>query len=94
VAESANDKGEGMPDYKEPIRRFIDETFIIGSTGPTFSDSDSFMGGHIIDSTGFLEVIMFLEETWGITVEDDEVIPENLDSLDGLQAYLTRKLDS
>jgi len=52
------------------------------------------MAGHIVDSTGFLEVIMFLEETWGITVEDDEVVPENLDSLDGLQAYLTRKLPS
>ena len=60
--------------------------------GPQFGDADSFMEGHIVDSTGFLEVIMFLEETWGITVEDDEVVPENLDSLDGLQAYLTRKL--
>lgn len=79
-----------MPDYKEPIRRFIEDTFIMAS-GPTFGDSDSFMEHHIIDSTGFLEVIMFLEETWNITVEDDEVVPENLDSLDGLQAYLTRK---
>jgi len=83
-----------MPDYKEPIRRFIEDTFIIASSGPEFGDSDSFMAGHIVDSTGFLEVIMFLEETWGITVEDDEVVPENLDSLDGLQAYLTRKLPS
>ena len=83
-----------MPDYKEPIRRFIEDTFIVAASGPTFGDADSFMEGHIIDSTGFLEVIMFLEETWGITVDDDEVVPENLDSLDGLQAYLTRKLDS
>ena len=82
-----------MPDYKEPIRRFIEDTFIMAS-GPTFGDADSFMEHHIIDSTGFLEVIMFLEETWNITVDDDEVVPENLDSLDGLQAYLTRKLAS
>lgn len=80
-----------MQDYKEPTRKFIEDTFIMTS-GEAFRDSDSFMENHIVDSTGFLEVIMFLEETWGITVEDAEVIPENLDSLDGLQAYLTRKL--
>lgn len=83
-----------MPDYKATVRKFISDTFIISRDDATFKDSDSFMEAHIVDSTGFLELIMFLEETWGITVDDDEVIPENLDSLDGIERYLSRKLGS
>ena len=82
-----------MPDYKVQLRRFIEDTFIVGSEGASFSDQDSFMDRHIIDSTGFLELVMYLEETWGVSVEDDEIVPENLDSLDGLQGYLTGKLE-
>lgn len=81
-----------MRDFKVQLRQFIEDTFILGSSGRPFSDADSFMEEHIIDSTGFLEVIMYIEETWDVTVTDDEVIPENLDSLDHLQDYLTRKL--
>lgn len=81
-----------MKDFKTPLRTFIQENFLMGSTGSTFTDADSFMTRRIIDSTGFLELVMFLEETWGVTVQDDEMVPENLDSLDALQAYLTRKL--
>lgn len=81
-----------MRDFKVQLRQFIEGTFIIGSNEPAFGDGDSFMDRRVIDSTGFLELILYLEETWGITVEDDEIIPENLDSLDHLQAYLTRKL--
>ena len=81
-----------MRDYKADLRRFIEDNYIIGSSGPAFADADSFMDRRVIDSTGFLELVMYLEETWGVTVADDEMIPENLDSLDHLQAYLTRKL--
>lgn len=81
-----------MKDFKTPLRTFIQDNFLMGSTGSTFNDADSFMTRRIIDSTGFLELVMFLEETWGVTVQDDEMVPENLDSLDALQAYLTRKL--
>lgn len=81
-----------MPDYKPPLRRFIEESFLMDSRGSGFSDADSFMGRHIVDSTGFLELVMFIEETWSVTVEDDDMVPENLDSLDALQGYLTRKL--
>lgn len=81
-----------MPDYKVQVRQFIESNFILGSAGPAFSDADSFMDRRVIDSTGFLELVMYLEETWGVTVADDEIIPDNLDSLDNLQGYLTRKL--
>ncbi len=81
-----------MRDYKADLRKFIDDNYIIGQNGPAFADSDSFMDRRIIDSTGFLELVMFLEDTWGVVVADDEMVPENLDSLDHLQAYLTDKL--
>jgi acyl carrier protein len=81
-----------MRDYKADLRKFIEDNYIIGLSGPAFADSDSFMDRRIIDSTGFLELVMFLEETWGVVVADDEMVPENLDSLDHLQAYLTGKL--
>ena len=45
----------------------------------------------IIDSTGILEVIFFLEENFGIKVEDEEMVPENLDSIDNLVAFVARK---
>lgn len=83
-----------MRDYRDELRSFIESTFIVGPAWSEFGDTHSFMEGHVIDSTGFLELILYLEETWGVTVEDDEIVPENLDSIDGLQAYLTRKLDS
>ena len=81
-----------MPDFKTPLRRFIEENFLMDSRGPELADTDSFMGRHIVDSTGFLELVMFIEDTWDVTVEDDDMVPDNLDSLDALQAYLTRKL--
>ncbi len=81
-----------MFDYKTPLREFIQENFMLGAQGADFSDGDSFMRKHIIDSTGFLELVLFLEESWGVTVEDDELVPENLDSLDSLQDFLTRKV--
>ena len=81
-----------MQDFKTPLRKFIEDNFMMGAKGTAFTDGDSFMKKHVIDSTGFLELIMFLEDTWGVTVDDDEMVPENLDSLDALQAFLTRKV--
>jgi acyl carrier protein len=57
-----------------------------------FKDSDSFLEGGIIDSTGVLQLVAFLEETYGISVGDDEVTPENMDSIENVSAYLRRKL--
>lgn len=74
------------------VRSFIVENFLLGQdTG--FKDSDSFLEGGIIDSTGVLQLVAYLQETYGITVEDEELIPENMDSLNNLSAYLRRKLD-
>ena len=80
-----------MQDIKSQVRNYILDNFIMGGTADQFQDSDSFMDRHIIDSTGFLEVVTFLEETFGITVEDDEMVPENLDSLNNIEAYINKK---
>jgi acyl carrier protein len=73
------------------IREFILENFMIGENEENLNSNDSFLEKGIIDSTGILELVMFVEETYGIEVEDDEVIPENFDSVAKLGAYVRKK---
>lgn len=80
-----------MDDIKGTIRKFIQDNFIMGGAGAQFADSDSFLTRRIIDSTGFLELVSFLEETFGFAVADEEMTPENLDSLDNIDSYVRRK---
>ena len=65
---------------RESVRQFIRETFLFGD-GEWLQDDMSFLENGVVDSTGILELIMFLEETYGITIADDELVPENLDSI-------------
>jgi acyl carrier protein len=80
-----------MVNVKNKVRSYIMDNFLMGGSSNSFQDGDSFMGKHIIDSTGFLELITFLEETFSLAVEDHEMIPENLDSLDNIEAFVQRK---
>ena len=80
-----------MADMHVGLRQYIQDNFILGSAGANFGDGDSFMEMGILDSTGFLELIAHIEGTYGITVMDEEMIPENLDSLNSLVAFLSRK---
>ena len=73
------------------IREFILENFMIGESEENLDSDDSFLEKGVIDSTGILELVMFVEETYGVEVEDDEVIPENFDSVNKLGAYVRRK---
>jgi acyl carrier protein len=79
-------------EIKETLRQFIVENFMMGLADQSLGDSDSFLEQSIIDSTGVLELVTFLEEEYGITVEDSELLPENLDSLNALEAFTRRKL--
>ena len=72
------------------IRQFIVENFIFGEDG-NLKDETSFLESGIIDSTGILELVSFLEEKFGISVADEELFPENLDSIANVVAYLTKK---
>jgi acyl carrier protein len=72
------------------IRQFIVENFIFGEDG-NLKEETSFLESGIIDSTGILELVSFLEEKFGISVADEELVPENLDSIANVVAYLTKK---
>lgn len=77
----------------QQIREFIAETFFLGDGDP-LRNSDSFLERGIIDSTGILELIGFLQNQFDIRVEDEEAVPDNLDSVDKIVAYLGRKHDT
>ena len=77
----------------DDIRNFVVMTFLFGDPIP-LQDDASLMDSGIIDSTGILELITFMETTYHVTIENEEMIPENLDSVSRLARFLTRKLDS
>jgi len=77
----------------QQIRSFIQESFLFGQTD-NLRDGDSFLESGIIDSTGILQLMAFLQDTYGVRVEDEEAIPDNLDSIDRIVVYLRRKSDS
>jgi len=77
-------------DVAHHLREFIRENFLFGSP-VTFSDDDSFLDQGIIDSTGVLELVAFLEEQCQITIDDEELVPENLDSINNLLRFIASK---
>ena len=79
-----------MSDIKSIIRDFIVENFLFGSANG-LNDDTSFLDDGIIDSTGVLELVTFIEENFKIRVDDEELIPENLDSIDNITGYLKEK---
>lgn len=72
------------------IRTFVRNNFLFGRE-PTFSDEDSFLEQGIIDSTGVLELVTFLEDKYKITVADEELVPENLDSIANVARFVESK---
>jgi len=80
-----------MPDHKAKVRAFIVENFLFGD-GDSLEDGTSFFDNGIVDSTGILELVLFLEETYDIRVEDEDVVPENFDSLDAVGSYLQTRV--
>ncbi|BHH86265.1 acyl carrier protein [Desulforhopalus sp. 52FAK] len=80
-----------MKEYIPKIRTFIFENFLFDAEEDSLQNESSFLEQGIIDSTGVLELVDWLEEEFSIQVEDDELIPENLDSVILLSAYIDRK---
>jgi acyl carrier protein len=76
------------------VRAFIVENFLLGDESAKIAETDSFIKNGIVDSTGILELIEFLESTYSLTVDESEMIPANLDSLSNVAAFVTRKLQS
>jgi acyl carrier protein len=81
-----------MPNIEQQLRRFVIDNFLFGQAGDGLANDDSFLDNGIVDSTGVMELVAFLEEKYGITIEDQELIPDNLDSINKLVKFLERKL--
>lgn len=81
-----------MNDIKAEVRQYILDNFLMGGDPGRVTESTSFIGKGIVDSTGVLELVAFLEKTYGIHVEDMEMVPENLDTLASIEKYIRSKL--
>ena len=77
-------------DNSVKVREFVVENFLFGN-GEVLKYDTSFMEEGIINSTGILELVFFLEETFGFSVEDDELVPENMDNLQNIALFIDRK---
>jgi acyl carrier protein len=73
------------------IRNFILENFLYSNNGNQLRNDDSFLEHGIVDSTGVVELVMFVEETFDIDVPDEDVVPENFDSVQALVCYIQQK---
>lgn len=87
-------RGNGSKDggRHEPIRAFIVETFLLGEDDG-FANDESLIEAGILDSTGVMELVAFLEERFQIAVADDELVAANLDSVDNLATFVGRKVE-
>lgn len=81
-----------MVEIVNQIKKFFEENFMI-KWNETFSEKDSLLENGIIDSTGVLELVAFIEQIYKIKIADDELIPENLDSLENIGNFITKKLN-
>jgi acyl carrier protein len=72
---------------RDQVRGFISETFFVEE----FADEDSFLNSRIVDSTGMMELVTFLEDQFHFKVSDGELVPENLDSVNNVCAFIARK---
>lgn len=82
-----------MSNTAETLRAFVRDNFLFGQE-IAFSDQDSFLELGLIDSTGVLELVGFLETEYQIHIDDSELVPENLDSIDSLVRFVAAKAEA
>lgn len=75
----------------EVLRAFVVEVFLYGDDTRPLAETDSLIETEVVDSTGVLELVAFVEERFGLVVADDEIVPENFDSLARVRAYVEGK---
>jgi acyl carrier protein len=83
-----------MQDIQRDVTTFIVDNFLFGNVADAPAPGSSFMETGLIDSTGILELVGFVEDRYGIKVGDDELVPENLDSVQNIAAFVSRKRGS
>ena len=77
---------------KEKVKEFLLQNFLFTNDPGELDDDESLLEKGVIDSTGILEVIMFLEETFNIDISEKEMVRDNLDSVNSISAFLISKL--
>jgi acyl carrier protein len=78
-------------DIKQAVRHYVEQNFLVGAD-TAIGDGDSLLQMQVVDSTGFLELVNFIESSFGVKVGDDEMVPENLETIDNIDAFVRRKL--
>jgi acyl carrier protein len=76
---------------KEQIRQYIAQNFLFSNNGFELGDDVSFLDEGVVDSTGVLELVMFVEDTFNIEVDDEDIVPDNFDSVNNLALYIASK---
>lgn len=79
-----------MENVEQKLREFIRENFFYGEER-ALSPETSFLESGIIDSTGMLELVVYLETTYGFEIQDVELVPQNLDSVSNVLRFVARK---
>jgi acyl carrier protein len=81
----------GMSDViRLAIRNFIEENFLFQIGDQNLADDQSLLGAGVVDSTGVLELVAFLEDTFHLQIADKDIIPQNLDTIDAITAFVER----
>jgi len=81
-----------MNSAADRIRGFILENFLFNDKGRTIGDDESFLESGIIDSTGVIEVVAWIEENYNFSVDDEDLVPEKFDSVSNLTKYIDGKV--
>lgn len=73
------------------IRTFIIENFLFGDTSQDLGDDVSLIEADLVDSTGILELVAFVEQTWGVTIADADIVPANFDSIGRIATFVATR---
>ncbi len=81
-------------EIKTKIKEFIINNFLLEAGSKKIGDEDSFLEQGIIDSTGILELVEYVQDTFKIKIEDEELLPDNLDSLNKITVFISNKINT
>ncbi len=78
-------------EIREQVRKFIAENILFSDSGFPYDDDTSFLQSGVVDSTGVMELVTYVEKEFGVTVGPQEIVPDNFDSVNNLVGFLQRK---
>ncbi len=80
-----------MDEIKKILKEYIAENILFSDNGYPYLESDSFLEKGIVDSMNVMEIVAYVEDTFGIEVEDLEIVPSNFDSINGISTFVQNK---